>query len=143
MKLIFLFTGVIILFLLSCNKKQHTKEEIESAMKLYDHLIQKVDGDSIALLYTPDGDLGTMAHGRDSIRKFLASFKNVRVLVQSSVTDSIEINADTAIQKGSYHQIALINEKDTANVKGSYKAKWVWIDKEGWRIKKMETKSAN
>lgn len=31
---------------------------MELAMNQYDHLIKNMDADSIALLYTPDGDLG-------------------------------------------------------------------------------------
>ena len=46
----------------SCNKESHNRAGIESAMKYYDHLILKTDADSIALLYTSDGDLGNIAH---------------------------------------------------------------------------------
>jgi hypothetical protein len=125
----------------SCNNV-HTKEEVETAMKQYDHLILKLDADSIALLYTPDGDLGTMAHGRDSIRKFLSSFKNIRVLSQASITTLITMTGDSAIQKGTYRQTALIAEKDTIKVKGEYIANWLWIPSEGWHIKRMITKPA-
>jgi hypothetical protein len=44
---------------------------MEQAMQKYDRYILKMDVDSIALLYTPDGELGKMARGRDSIRRFL------------------------------------------------------------------------
>jgi hypothetical protein len=125
----------------SCNNA-HTKEEVETAMKQYDHLILKLDADSIALLYTADGDLGNMAHGRDSIRKFLSSFKNIRVLSQTSVTTSIEITGDSSIQKGTYRQIDLIAEKDTVSVNGEYIANWLWIPSAGWHIKRMVTKPA-
>ncbi len=113
-------------------------------MKLYDHLIQKMDMDSIALLYTVDGDLGEMAHGRDSIRKFLASFRNIQVLSQTSTTASIEIYGDSSIQKGTYQQAALISGKDTIKVKGEFTAHWLWVPGEGgWHIKHMATKSAS
>ena len=58
------------------------------------------DADSISLLYTQDGNLGDIAIGRDSIRKFLSSFKNIRVLSQVSTTKSISITHDTAYRKG-------------------------------------------
>ncbi|MER3465366.1 MAG: hypothetical protein C4329_14080 [Chitinophagaceae bacterium] len=37
--------------------------------------LQKTDADSIAYMFTPDGELGNVAKGRDSIRHFLSSFK--------------------------------------------------------------------
>ena len=128
------------LFLISCNTSRHTKSSVELAMKYYDHLIQNLDADSIALLYTRDGNLGDLALGRDSIRKFLSSFKNIRVLSQVSTTKSIAITHDTALQKGFYTQSDILSQKDTINVKGEYTARWEWIAK-GWHIKKMTTKS--
>jgi ketosteroid isomerase-like protein len=119
--------------------RKHNKAEVESAMKQYDHLIQKMDTDSIALLYTEDGDLGNIAHGRDSIRKFLSGFKNVKVLSQLSTTETIQITGDTCIQKGLYHQTDVIGN-DTLSVKGSYTTAWLWIPSNGWQIKRMDTK---
>ena len=109
-------------------------------MNYYDHLIKKTDADSIALLYTADGNLGDIVIGRDSIRRFLSSFKNVQVLSQKSTTQSIEIVKDTAIQKGTYVQTDVMPGKDTIVVKGEFTAHWLWLPADGWRIKKMETK---
>lgn len=128
------------ILLLSCTGQQHTSNEIELAMKQYDHLIKKMDTDSIALLYTADGDLGNMAHGRDSIRKFLDTFKNFKVLSQSSTSDSIKISGDSSFQKGVYHQTVIVAPKDTVTVKGSYTALWLWVAPNGWQIKRMDTK---
>lgn len=135
---------VFIIFLfISCNATQHNEKGVESAMKKYDHLIKKLDADAIAMLYTPDGDLGKMAHGRDSIRRFLATFKNMHVLSQLSTTTSIVMNGDSSLQKGTYHQTVVIAGKDTVRVKGEYTANWLWIPGEGWHIKHMETKPVN
>ena len=134
----FILTSLI--FLISCNSQKHNKAEIESAMKQYDHLLLKMDADSISMLYTTDGILAG-AVGRDSIKKFLLSFPNVRVLSQSSVTNSIEITKDTAIQKGTYSQTDLISDNDTISVKGEFTARWHWIREDnGWRLKEMITK---
>ncbi len=130
---------ICLLFAFSCTQPQHSKESVELAMKQYDRLILKMDMDSIALLYTEDGNLGNIARGRDSIRKFLAGFKNMKVLSQTSVSDSITIKRDTAWQKGFYHQTVIVAEKDTVKVKGAYFATWVWMPQNGWHIKKMET----
>lgn len=143
----FLRWFIIIYFisLFSCNTTSHNKnkEGVENAMKYYDHLILKLDADSIAMLYTADGKLGDIATGRDSIKKFLSSFKNVAVLSQSSTTGSVKIIRDTAIQTGTYTQTDLVSGKDTVKVKGTYIARWQWMRKAGWHIKRMETKSAN
>ncbi len=120
---------------------QHDKNGVEMRMKYYDHLIQQLDADSIALLYMPDGQLGEMARGRDSIKQFLSSFKNVKVLSQQSTSESMHINGDTALQRGFYTQKDVVNNKDTISVKGSYTAHWQWKENEGWLIQKMETQS--
>ena len=140
-----IFIGVFTAFLFSCNAARNNKTTsgVEAAMKQYDHLIQKMDADSIALLYAPDGRLGNIVIGRDSIKKFLSSFKNVKVLSQSSITRSISLINDTAIQKGTYRQTDVLSKKDTVVVKGEYTARWEWLKDEGWRIKSMETKPIN
>ncbi|MFZ1799243.1 MAG: hypothetical protein WAU24_05210, partial [Chitinophagaceae bacterium] len=96
---------------------------------------------SISMLFTPDGHLGDMASGRDSIRMFLSSFKNVQVLAQNSTTDSIKMLEDTAFQNGTYHQTDVINGKDTLHVQGTYSATWIWVKGNGWMLKKISTQS--
>ena len=135
--------AVAFAFSFTCCRQGHSKSEILAAMRQYDRLIKKVDADAIALLYTEDGTLGNMARGRDSIRRFLARFKNVRVLSQASTTDSIVIAGDSAVQKGAYKQAAVVSEKDTLYVSGMFNATWQWTATEGWRIKRMETTPAH
>ena len=133
-------TIVILLCIQSSCKNQHNRAGVEAAMKQYDHLIKKLDADSISLLYTPNGKLGDVAQGRDSIKRFLASFTNVRVLSQVSSTKSIDMYGDSATQKGNYQQMDLIAEKDTVRVNGEYTAHWEWVPSNGWHIKYMVTK---
>ena len=121
----------------------HNKSGVETAMKYYDNLILKLDADSISMLYTPGGNLGDIAIECDSIKKFLSSFKNVRVLSQFSITKSLNIIRDTAIQKGTYTQTDLVSGKDTIKVKGEYTARWEWFRKKGLHIKRMTTKLTN
>ncbi len=138
-----LFISVFLIFIflqVSCNTLKHDKLGVESAMKYYDHLIQKLDADSISQLYSADGNMGDIAIGRDSIRKFLSSFKHIQVLSQISKTKSIELSRDGAIQKGNYIQTDVLSEKDTIIVKGEYEVQWVWLGKQGWHIKRMTTK---
>ncbi|MVM30609.1 hypothetical protein GO755_11255 [Spirosoma sp. HMF4905] len=127
------------LVLASC-QHSHSNDEIEAAMNKYDRFIKSMQLDSMALLYTTDGNLGNIAHGQDSIRRFLATFKDVKVLAMSSQTTSIAIVGDSATQTGSFKQTALLTRKDTINAKGTYVAKWKWGDQHGWRLKSMITK---
>jgi hypothetical protein len=127
---------------LSCSN-HYNKSDVEKAMQQYDHLIKKMDVDSIALLYSPDGDLGSMAHGRDSIKNFLLTFKNFEVLSQSSITNSVDIKKDSTVQKGTYRQIVVTPKHDTVTVKGEFTATWQWIPHDGLHIKRMMTKPIN
>jgi hypothetical protein len=132
----------VFVFFTACRNTERPKETVEMAMKQYDHLILKMNVDSIALLYAPDGDLGTMAHGRDSIRKFLNRFAGYKVIAQDSKTDSIYIHLDSAIQKGNYRQKVILPSKDTVTVRGSFTAHWIWLSEGGWHIRLMETHPA-
>lgn len=134
---------IILIFSVSCTTPRHNKAGVELAMKRYDHLILKLDANGIAELFTPDGKLGEMARGRDSIRKFLSSFKNIRVISQSSSSTSIYISGDSAIQQGTYRQSDIISGKDTVNVKGEFTATWQWVQHKGWYIRQMSTRSVN
>jgi ketosteroid isomerase-like protein len=135
-----LLIGLILIGIAGCRQRVvHSAAEVEAAMGHYDSLIKKTDADSIAWIYTSDGWLGGVAHGRDSIRRFLQTFKNVRVLEVGSTTKNIMLTGDTARQAGGYTQTALINGKDTVHVRGTYEAEWVWRGKEGWKIRRMTT----
>ena len=129
---------LITCFITGCGTS-HKESEVEAAMKRYDDLIVRMDADSLALLFEPDGELGEMAKGRDSIRRFLQSFTNVKVLSNLSTSESVELNADSAVQKGHYSQIAVINNRDTLKPTGAYTGHWHWSPDQGWLIRKMET----
>jgi len=134
--------GLTIIFFTACRPKGHSTETVEQAMKKYDRYILHMDVDSISLLYAPDGELGKMAKGRDSIRRFLENFKKYRVLSQVSKTNLINVNRDTALQSGLYTQKVIIPVNDTVTVKGLFSAKWIWLDSTGWHIQRMETQPA-
>lgn len=109
-------------------------------MHQYDHFIQKMDADSIALMFTPDGDLGDVAHGRTWIKRYLHGFANLKVVSQQSTSDSIQIKGDSAIQKGTYRQVTIIAPEDTVKLKGDFVAKWIWNKHTGWLLKSINTK---
>jgi hypothetical protein len=139
----FACTVILLLILQSSCNKNHTKDEIEQAMQQYNHLIKKMDADSIALLFTPNGDLGDMAHGRSWIKRFLSTFTNVKVLSQNSITSSIVLTGDSALQKGSYTQVVILLPQDTTTIKGDYIARWVWDKQSGWLLRSINTTPKN
>ncbi len=139
----FYFTLIISLLSgFSCYAQPRNESGVETAIKKYDRLILKTNPDSIALLYTTDGELGNMAVGRDSIRNFLNRFNNYKVLMQDSKTSFITINRDTAFQTGTYHQKVIVPSGDTVSVKGIFNVKWIWT-KSIWQIRRMDTQPSN
>jgi hypothetical protein len=128
-----------VFYVTGCQPGRGTKEELIAGMRQYDHLILKTDGDSIALLYAPDGELGKVAKGRNQIRNFLFNFRHYKVLAQSSSIDSLIIDGDTAFVNGNYHQKVIVPVNDTVSVKGTYASKWEWLHEEGWHIRRMDT----
>lgn len=140
-----LFFAFIIM--ISCHGVSPTPD-LTTALATYDRLILKTDADSIALLYTIDGDLGNKAHGRDSIRTFLLQFKDFKVLEQHSTIDSISAGQDTGFIAGHYQQRVIVPVKDSLNpahihdtvtAKGSFRSTWIQVPEYGWQIRKMET----
>lgn len=127
-----------ILFTFSC-VSNHSKNEILTASGRYDHFIKAMKADSIASMFTRNGSLGDIASGRDSIYRFLLKFKNIKVLLQESTTDSISIHSDSAVQIGTYKQVDVLPNNDTVQVKGRFITKWNWLRNEGWLIQKIET----
>lgn len=121
-------------------KTRHNSSDIIDSMNHYDRLLEKMNFDSIALAYTPDGKLGDVAKGRDSIRNFLKTFSAYKVLSNKSISDSIKIFGDTAIQNGTYQQVTILPTKDTVHVKGQFETHWIWHPKDGWKISGMTTK---
>ena len=132
------------LLIVTCTmKRNHDQQEIEQAMRHYDSLLKKMDADSISRLFTPDGELSPKYRGRDSIRQFLSSFGEVKPLTIATTSDSVKLDADTAVQDGHYAQSAAVRGKDTIYVEGTYHAQWVWLQGEGWRIKLMSVHADN
>jgi hypothetical protein len=99
-----------------------------------------MDVDAIAAQFVPDGELGGVAKGRDSIRNFLKGFAAYKVLSNHSITDSVWMNGDTAMQKGNYAQVTILPTKDTVHLKGEFTARWLRRSKEEWLIQRMDTR---
>lgn len=135
--ILFIILISALLIIWQCATLKPTASGVEAALKHYDNLIKKVDGDYIAMMYTTDGDLGNSAHGRAAIKKMLDGFKNFKVLEQKSTSNSINIKGDSALQKGFYNQTAVVG-KDTYRIKKSFTIHWAWINKKEWLVKRFD-----
>lgn len=141
------FAAIIACFLLfcaACTKQQNEQQRLSEALKHYNRLLTAQNADSLAQMYTPDGEMlgnGKLAaFGRDSIRSFLASFSNIEVASNEMPVDSVRINGNTALQFGTYKQTAIINKQDTVRVKGEFTATWQRNEAGAWFLKRMETR---
>ncbi len=132
--------SIILFFITSiiwqCASLKPTAQAVELASVRYDSLIKKVDSDSIALMFTPDGSISKDVHGRTAIKKMLDGFKNFKVLEQKTTSASIKVTGNSAIQQGVYKQVA-VSGKDTFRVEKIFTTTWEWVNKE-WLIKKFE-----
>jgi ketosteroid isomerase-like protein len=135
----------VLLLLIGCADR---KSEIENAMRQYDHLTFRMNGDSLADSYLPNGILSGKGMkkfvGRDSIRKFLKSFNpaDIHLISNSTKAESITFNGDTAIVLGNYEQKAKLAQGDTGVYKGKFTAKWM-KENNRWLIANMYTTPVN
>lgn len=112
---------------------------IQEILSRYDDFILHTNPDSIATLYAPDGNLGDMAIGRDSIRKFLLKFSGIKVLSVHTQSKSLNIEDKIAYQTGEYYQKAILPKGDTIQVKGRIDIQWIQLKPGFWYIQKMKT----
>ncbi len=116
---------------------------LDAALNHYGRLVRTMASDSIAALFTADGELAGEAQptvtGPDSIRAFLHTFDQYRVLAATMVVDSSRVTGDTGIQHGRYAQRVRLPDGDTVEVGGRFTAEWVAGPAGAWRIRRMGT----
>ena len=120
------------------------KSEIEKAVRQYDQLTFRMNADSLADSYLPNGVLSGKGMkkfiGRDSIRKFLKSFHtaDIHLISNSTKAQSITFNGDSAIVNGTYEQKAKLAQGDTGVYTGTFSAKWL-KENDRWLLADMYT----
>src|SRR5258706_14804220 len=120
------------------------KSEIEKAIRQYDQLTFRMNADSLADSYLPNGVLSGKGMkkfiGRDSIRKFLKSFHSadIHLISNSTKAQSITFNGDSAIVNGTYEQKAKLAQGDTGVYTGTFSAKWL-KENDRWLLADMYT----
>jgi len=123
-----------------------TTVALDAATARYSGFVLAMAGDSIAAMYTPDGEmLGTGMHAiqsPDSIRHFLGAFTNVKVDSETMVRDAITVGDTESIVWGRYAQTATVNGQPPVHVSGRFVTQWVRRPGESWRIRRMLTQPA-
>ncbi len=119
--------------------------EARAMMDRYSQALLKMDSQTIASLFLPDGaayDNGKLqAQGPDAIFKFLKSFDGVvRVDKYKTTITSVQVNGDTVILTGTFQQqYKLLANNQTGTSSGNFTAEWVRQADSKWLIRKMET----
>jgi uncharacterized protein (TIGR02246 family) len=114
-------------------------------MDHYAALLQLVNSDSVAAMYTEDGEMtgnSCAPHfsGREAIRRFLAPFDGHAHVDTAIVrTSSITVGGDTAHVAGSYHQMARLDSGKAGTFDGAIRVVWVRQPDGNWRIARFET----
>ena len=125
----------------SAAREAELRQSVEAALVHYDTLVRRMANDSIADLYTSDGELlGTNQRtiaGQDAIRTFLSRFTNVRVDTADMHSEAITVSGNEAVQWGTYRQVARVEGQGTVHVQGRFVAHWQ-LDATGrWRLRRM------
>ena len=119
------------------------RREIDAAMVRYDSLIRRTAADSIAAMYTPDGEmLGTnmaTVKGSDTIARFLAQFAGVRVDTQQMRSEAVSIADTEATQWGTWRQAATPPGQAMVHVQGRFVAQWIRGCDGNWRLRRLLT----
>ncbi|HSE67909.1 MAG TPA: hypothetical protein VLB12_13060, partial [Gemmatimonadales bacterium] len=125
----------LVLLVSACSVRRTTsgdaasEKAVVAAMEHYTALIKQVASDSIAAMYSEDGELleAGMAPlvGPKAIKEFLAQFDG-KVVVDSASTasDDVEVFGATAYQWGSFSQVARVQDQPPAKFGGRYVARW-------------------
>ncbi len=119
--------------------------EARAMMSQYSLAVQKMDYQTIASFYLPDGaayDNGQLqAQGPDAIRTFLKSFNGVvRVDQYQTKVTSAQVNGDTVTLTGTFQQqYTLLANNQSGASSGTFTVEWVRQPDGKWLIKRIET----
>jgi ketosteroid isomerase-like protein len=117
------------------------RASVDSALAHYTRLVARMAHDSIAALYTADGELAAPGRppivGPVAIGDFLGSFSEYHVLAYRTTSDSVLIRGDTAYQTGQWWQEVQVPAGDTVNVKGDLSVIWLRDSTGAWRARRM------
>ena len=137
----FLLSAALLLPEIACRPTPRAR--LDAALAHYAALSAAMAHDSVAALFTDDGELAgggpAPLVGPAAIAAFLHTFSGYHVLHDELVADSSRIASDTAWQEGTYRQRVVVPAGDTVEVSGRFRITWRDLPKGGWKIRRMET----
>ncbi len=124
-----------------------TTQSLQDALDHYSQLVEGMQSDSIAALFTADGELGAAGQpavvGPGAIAAHLHTFDQYRVLSERLMVDSSAIIADSGFQRGHYAQTVILPAGDTVTVSGRFTVEWLNDGHGKWRVRRMGTAPAS
>jgi ketosteroid isomerase-like protein len=116
---------------------------VNRALEHYVHLVERMQSDSIAALFSANGRLMTRgrpsAIGPAAIATFLHSFDNYHVLSEAMIPSRLQFAGDSAIQLGAYTQRVRVPSGDSIVVRGTFSIIWERGPGGTWRIRQAST----
>jgi hypothetical protein len=132
---------LLVTLTIACNHK-NSKPDLSQRLTQYGKFMVAMKPDSLAGFYMPTGSLSGENEkpiiGPKSISKHLKRFTDFNVLVNTFKTDSTYTANDTVFTQGSYFQKVVIPSKDTLELGGKVRCKWVFY-KHTWMLQSMYT----
>ncbi len=119
-------------------------KDVEAALQNYARLQKAVDAAGLAASYTADGEL--LGPGMDAlkgpaaIKKFLASFADVKMQAMSMTSEHTDVWGNDALQWGTYAQtVVLPDKKEPQEFHGRFVVQWAKQPDGRWLIKRLLT----
>ena len=117
---------------------------VREFMGKYNQCFAQMDANCIATLYTPDGEIYTtgllQASGPDKIRSFMdQSFKAAPINSFTATIDSIIINGDVGVVRGTYDEKTTNATGQSNEAKMQYTAEWNQQPNGQWLLKRYST----
>ena len=115
---------------------------LDSTLQHYADFVLRMQSDSIADLFLKDGEVVNPGEepmkGRETIRNFLKSFTEYKVLAESMHADSTHVSGTNATQIGHYYQKVTVPSGNTIEVSGRFRIEWK-KDQGRWLIRLERT----
>jgi len=118
--------------------------DLTATLVRYNSFVRHEQGDSIAALYAPDGELVTPSRsirGPAAIGAFLATFTNVRVDSTAMWADSVVTTDSGVMQWGQFYQRAIVPDRPPATATGHFVALWREERDGRWLLRRMQAQA--
>ena len=115
---------------------------IEAAMQRFNHFMRAGPADSVAAMFTQDGELyeprEAVHKGRTSIRSFFAPLTvDVRIESATTTTQALEVRAGSVMQWGEYVENGGPVSQATRAYRGRFVAEWVRQSNGRWLLHRL------